>query len=284
MPKKNLICLTNVPLEIFPIDTFWRSFGKAFGVIILGLDGRNCRGVMNKPRFSPEFSGQLYISGFLDWIMLILVWLERSLFPAQVKWQRCHKWYKGCWSVWALMGSSGVNGLSQNFSISWFHRTTSFFSQFFKLPISDVWIVSYVLEFNPWCSKTKNIYIVYELTHAVLLPLISYSAQLHCTCVFLIHLHAVYHIPQSLEEQAPLQRNTLTLSMDSPTNFGDGVEKMMTSTTGTCICAITTVDFDFFVALLISPWLIYFVTWRWSELRKYKFLNEDMIVAVVIAI
>ena len=55
------------------------------------------------------------------------------------------------------------------------------------------------------------------------------------TCVFLIHLHAGYHIPQSLEEQAPLQRNTLNLSMDSPTSFGDGVEKMMTSTTGTCI-------------------------------------------------
>ena len=72
------------------------------------------------------------------------------------------------------------------------------------------------------------------------------------TCVFLIHLHAGYHIPQSLEEQAPLQRNTLNLSMDSPTSFGDGVEKMMTSTTGTCICAIITVDFDFFVALLIS--------------------------------
>ena len=55
------------------------------------------------------------------------------------------------------------------------------------------------------------------------------------TCVFLIHLHAGYHIPQSLEEQAPLQRNTLNLSMDSPTSFGDGAEKMMTSTTGTCI-------------------------------------------------
>ena len=91
------------------------------------------------------------------------------------------------------------------------------------------------------------------------------------TCVFLIHLHAGYHIPQSLEEQARLQRNTLNLSMDSPTSFGDGVEKMMTSTTGTCIC----IDFDFFVALLISLWLIYFVTWRWSELRKYKFLNDD---------
>ena len=57
--------------------------------------------------------------------------------------------------------------------------------------------------------------------------------------MFLIHLHAGYLIPQSLEEQARLQSNTLTLSMDFPTSFGDGVEKMMTSTTGTYICATT---------------------------------------------
>ena len=70
--------------------------------------------------------------------------------------------------------------------------------------------------------------------------------------MFLIHLHAVYHILQFLVEQARLQSNTLNLSMDFPTSFGDGVEKMMISTTGTCICAITTVDFDFFVAELLA--------------------------------
>ena len=63
---------------------------------------------------------------------------------------------------------------------------------------------------------------------------------LFCSLTWLlIHLHAGYLIPQSLEEQAPLQSNTLTLSMDFPTSFGDGVEKMMTSTTGTYICATT---------------------------------------------
>ena len=51
--------------------------------------------------------------------------------------------------------------------------------------------------------------------------------------MFLIYLHIVYHMPQSLAEQAHLQSNTLNLSMDFPTSFGDGVEKMMTSTKGT---------------------------------------------------
>ena len=74
--------------------------------------------------------------------------------------------------------------------------------------------------------------------HVLLHFITSYFAHLH-DCMFLIHLHAGYLIPQSLEEQVPLQSNTLTLSMDFPTSFGDGVEKMMTSTTGTFICATT---------------------------------------------
>ena len=75
-------------------------------------------------------------------------------------------------------------------------------------------------------------------TECVLLHFISYSAHWH-VCFYFICRYAGYLIPQSLEEQAPLQSNTLNLSMDFPTSFGDGVEKMMTSTTGTYICATT---------------------------------------------
>ena len=90
------------------------------------------------------------------------------------------------------------------------------------------------------CFKAMLLVGIVPILNMYSYTLFSCFAHLH-DCMFLIHLRAGYLIPRSLEEQAPLQSNTLTLSMDFPTSFGDGVEKMMTSTTGTYIklCATT---------------------------------------------
>ena len=100
----------------------------------------------------------------------------------------------------------------------------------------------FVTIFTVLCLCFKAMFlvgIIFTHTEHVLLHFTNLLILLTYMTMFLIHLHAGYLIPQSLEEQAPLQSNTLTLSMDFPTSFGDGVEKMMTSTTGTYICATT---------------------------------------------
>ena len=137
----------------------------------------------------------------------------------------CYEQLRGEWiksELYNFLVSSNNQVLQSVFSLS---KTA-------KLTISGVWIVSYVGQSSTLGVQKQKIYTLY--TNPCCTPTLNF---LFCsaTCVFLIHLHAGYHIPQSLEEQARLQRNTLNLSMDSPTSFGDGVEKMMTSTTGTCI-------------------------------------------------
>ena len=68
-----------------------RVFGKAFR--ILGLDERKGRWAMEQ-----DFHGDFQVkvtwffasfSGVLDWIVLILVWFERSLHSAQVSAESC---------------------------------------------------------------------------------------------------------------------------------------------------------------------------------------------------
>ena len=79
---------------------------------ILGLDGW-------KGRWAVEFSGQQRFLRFpclLLWIVLFLVWFERSLPSAQVRWWRCCPWLlkqKGCGSTWAVTGGLRVNQLGR---------------------------------------------------------------------------------------------------------------------------------------------------------------------------
>ena len=67
--------------------------GKAF--TILGLDERKARWVVKR-----DFHGNFWVnvtwlfaffSGVLYWIVLILVWFERSLLPAQIRGQCCSR-------------------------------------------------------------------------------------------------------------------------------------------------------------------------------------------------
>ena len=65
--------------------------GKLFS--IMGLEGRKCTRVLGEDFHrnfwvNPSWSLMLYFV-LLDWIVLILVWFERSLHLAQVRWQSC---------------------------------------------------------------------------------------------------------------------------------------------------------------------------------------------------
>ena len=67
-------------------------FGKAFR--ILGLDERKGRWVLVEQDFHGNFQANVtwffaFFSSVLDWIVLISVWFERSLHPAQVSRQSC---------------------------------------------------------------------------------------------------------------------------------------------------------------------------------------------------
>ena len=46
-------------------------------------------GKLNRILGIDERKGRWVVVGLLDWIVLILVWFERSLPPAQVSWQSC---------------------------------------------------------------------------------------------------------------------------------------------------------------------------------------------------
>ena len=68
-----------------------RVFRKAFR--ILGLGERKCRWAMEQD-FHADFQVNVtwfftFFSGVLDWIVLILVWFERSLHSAQVSEESC---------------------------------------------------------------------------------------------------------------------------------------------------------------------------------------------------
>ena len=84
------------------------SFGKAFR--ILGLDERKGRWIVEQD-FQRNFKVSVklffffaFLSGVLDWIMLILfIWFERSLHSAQVSGKSCH------WPL-KLMMSQAVEG------------------------------------------------------------------------------------------------------------------------------------------------------------------------------
>ena len=96
-----------------------RVFRKAFR--ILGLGERKGRWAMEQ-----DFHGDFQVnvtwffasfSGVLDWIVLILVWFERSLYSAQVSRQSC-PWplklmtsqaVEGHGSAWVVTGGSGTN-------------------------------------------------------------------------------------------------------------------------------------------------------------------------------
>ena len=81
---------------------------------ILGLDGW-------KGRWAVEFSGQhckvfCHFPCLLHWIVLFLIWFERSLPSAQVRWWRCSPWLlkqKGCGSTWAVTGGLRVSRLGR---------------------------------------------------------------------------------------------------------------------------------------------------------------------------
>ena len=81
------------------------------------------RWVGNGTRFSWRFTGQscmvfAFFSGILDWIVLILVWFERSLHSAQVSWQSW-PWplklmtSRGVEGTWIRTGGSGAKGLKR---------------------------------------------------------------------------------------------------------------------------------------------------------------------------
>ena len=67
-------------------------FGKAFR--ILGLDERKRKWVLVEQDFHGNFQVNVtwffaFFASVLDWIVLILVWFERSLHPAHVSGQSC---------------------------------------------------------------------------------------------------------------------------------------------------------------------------------------------------
>ena len=96
-----------------------RVFRKAFR--ILGLGERKGRWVMEQD-FHGDFQVNVTwffasISGVLDWIVLILVWIERSVHSAQVSGPSCPSPLKLMTSqrvqrTWIRTGGSGANGLS----------------------------------------------------------------------------------------------------------------------------------------------------------------------------
>ena len=90
-----------------------KVFRKAFR--ILGLDERKGRWVVEQD-FHGNFQVNVtwffaFLSGVLDWIVPNLVWFERSFHSAQVGGQSCPWPLKLIGIAWAVMGSSGVNGL-----------------------------------------------------------------------------------------------------------------------------------------------------------------------------
>ena len=90
------------------------SSGKVLGKDDRSIRWKEVQGDIGK-RFSLKFLGQLYtflavpVSGLLDSIVLILVWFERYLLPAQFT--ERHNWYKGHAFALAVTGCSGANGL-----------------------------------------------------------------------------------------------------------------------------------------------------------------------------
>ena len=95
-----------------------KVFRKAFR--ILGLDERKGRWVVKQ-----DFHGKFWVnvtwffaffSGFLDWVVLILVWFERSLHSAYVS-RQSYPWpsklmmSQSVEGTWICMSSSGANGL-----------------------------------------------------------------------------------------------------------------------------------------------------------------------------
>ena len=83
-------------------------------------------------RFSWKFLGWhciffAFFSGLFDWIMFILVRFERSLHPAQVRWQDCPLPLKLMKSqavegTYICTGGSGANGLMPNALIPWLKK------------------------------------------------------------------------------------------------------------------------------------------------------------------
>ena len=119
-----------------------RVFRKAFR--ILGLGERKDRWAMEQD-FHGDFQVNVtwslsFFSGVLDWIVLILVWFERSLHSAEVSRQRSRWPIKLMTSqaverTWIRTGSSGANGLSHRRSwgllftdlSGWFHNLAEIF-------------------------------------------------------------------------------------------------------------------------------------------------------------
>ena len=121
-------------------------FGEAFGIIVR----------IRRKKFQGGSTLQfvLYISGFLDRIVLILVWFERSLLPARVRWQSCHKRYKGCGSTrgcyrW-FRGEWINSGLDNQLPIKQLESLTFPLSKTAKLPISDVSVQFSSLFYTIW--------------------------------------------------------------------------------------------------------------------------------------
>ena len=96
-----------------------RTMAKSMGLKVTQLSWLR---FFSSPLLSPLFfffgSFQWVFLGLLDWIVLILVWFERSLHRAQVSWQSC-SWplklmtsqlVEGMWSKWAVTGCTGTNG------------------------------------------------------------------------------------------------------------------------------------------------------------------------------
>ena len=124
-------CFLSSPLFLLFLPHFFSLAGHLVGVIlvgkvcrkafmILGLDERKGRWVVEQ-----DFHGNFQVNvtwffafffGVFDWIMLILVWFERSLHSAQVSGQCCPWPLKLVMSrvvepKWIRMGGSGANGL-----------------------------------------------------------------------------------------------------------------------------------------------------------------------------
>ena len=92
---------------------------------ILGLGERKGRWAMEQD-FHGDFQVNVtwflsFFSGVLDWIVLVLVWFERSLHSEEVSGQRCPWPIKLMTSqaverTWIRTGGSGANGLSHRSS------------------------------------------------------------------------------------------------------------------------------------------------------------------------
>ena len=85
--------LSLLPLFSFFLPRFFFLLaGHLVGfILVLGLDKRKCRWVVEQD-FHGDFQVNVtcffaFFSGFLDWIVLILVWFERSLHSAHVSGQ-----------------------------------------------------------------------------------------------------------------------------------------------------------------------------------------------------